>query len=316
MTINNAFTAGRFTKFICTALLSLCLTACVSNTTPTLNTALGESIVSVPTTSNGKLSDIKLQVTQFTPAGSGPFPLVVINHGKSSKLRPAEQPRYRLEHVAREFLQRGYVVVFPMRKGFAGSQGAYTGTGCDTTKNGYNQAEDIAATIQYYQTQPSIQKDQILVIGQSHGGLSSMALAAQNLEGVRGVINFAGGLRLADRPGCDWQQSLVAAFATYGQKAKIPSLWFYGANDSYWPLNLAKKMHEAYTANGAPAKLIAYGSFAKDSHTLFASPKGVSIWWYEVEQFLTQHSLPTAMSKEMKVNVVNSVGVANEVIAE
>lgn len=49
---------------------------------------------------------------------------------------------------------------------------------------------------------------------------------------MRGLINFSGGLRQDECSG--WQKNLVDAFGDYGQNVRLPSLWFYGDNDSVW----------------------------------------------------------------------------------
>ena len=71
---------------------------------------------------------IELETTVYRPPGEGPFPLVVINHGKSfgdSRF----QPRSRYPLAALEFVRRGYVVAIPMRRGFSKSGGIYIGGG-------------------------------------------------------------------------------------------------------------------------------------------------------------------------------------------
>jgi hypothetical protein len=134
-----------------------------------------------------------------------------------------------------------------------------------------------------------------MVIGQSHGGLTAMAFAAEPYAGVRGVINFAGGLRLSGHDCSDWQDNLVRAFRTFGATAKLPTLWFYGENDSYFDPALAKRLHEAYTGAGGKAKLVAYGRFKGDAHGTFSDREGLAIWWPEVESFLKELGLPTAV---------------------
>ena len=60
----------------------------------------------------------ELEVTVLKPDGAGPFPLVVINHGKDG-VPAREQHRYRPMRAAQEFLKHGFLVVMPMRAGFS-----------------------------------------------------------------------------------------------------------------------------------------------------------------------------------------------------
>lgn len=238
-------------------------------------------------------SRIDLEATVFKPAGAGPFPLVVINHGKAPG-RPAMQGRARFPAQSVEFLRRGYAVVLPMRQGFARSGGAYVGGSCDIETNGMMQADDVVATLDYMATQPYVDMDRIVVIGQSHGGLTTMAFSTIAYPGVRGVVNFAGGLRNLNCP--DWEERLVDAFASYGSVARYPSLWIYGENDSYWPVPLPGRMFNAFKARAtgpaAQARLVDVGEFGTDSHRLFSAREGIPVWLPEVGDFFRSLGLP------------------------
>ncbi len=197
--------------------------ATAQSSTDSFDAALREEIIFVK---NSSLIPVSLQTTVFRPAGDGPFPLLLINHGKNPG-PPGLQERARHLWVAREFVRRGYAVASPMRQGFAKSGGVYVDGGCYIAGNGRGQGDDIRAVIEHFKAQPWIKPDQIIVAGQSHGGLSSMAFAEKPNEGVKAIINFAGGLRFNDgQCASQWKQNLVKAFGEYGANTKIPSLWF------------------------------------------------------------------------------------------
>src|SRR4051812_19473271 len=84
-----------------------------------LNKALNEQIVFIRFGLG-----VELETTIFKPNGDGPFPLVVINHGKASG-NPRFQARARYNVATGEFVRRGYVVAVPMRGGFSKSSGMY-----------------------------------------------------------------------------------------------------------------------------------------------------------------------------------------------
>lgn len=88
--------------------------------TQTLATALNEQIVMLRI--GGGWGAVELETTIFKPNGDGPFPLVVINHGKASG-NPLFQARARYLVAAEQFVARGYMVVAPMRRGFSKSGG-------------------------------------------------------------------------------------------------------------------------------------------------------------------------------------------------
>lgn len=234
-------------------------------------------------------SSVELETTLFRPAGEGPFPLVVINHGKQLG-DPARQERARFLAASREFVRRGYVVALPMRMGFSRSGGTYVSAGCDLTRNGELQAGWVDGVLQWLRQQPYVDRDRILVVGQSHGGLTTLALGTSKLEGVRGLVNFAGGLKYDE---CNWQGELVSAAESYGKRAKLPSLWFYGDNDSHFPPSLWKEMHARYSGAGGKAQMVAFGKFRDDAHTLFASQAGLPVWVPQLEKFLQSLNLPS-----------------------
>jgi len=251
---------------------------------------LDEQVMMVPAFSGN--ASVELQTTIFRPPGPGPFPLVIMNHGKEPG-NPHLQRRDRFLAISKEFVKRGYAVVIPMRKGFAKSTGQYVEDRCDMQGNGQLQADDLQGALEYFLKQDWVDKDHIIIAGQSYGGLATMAFGTRHFPGVKGLINFAGGLR-TDGGTCQWQASLVDAFANYGSRSSVPSLWFYGANDTYFNPAIASRMYNAYVASGGKAKLVAYGPFKRDAHGMAGSRDGVKIWWPETEKFLQQVGMPTA----------------------
>jgi dienelactone hydrolase len=252
-----------------------------------LDAALHEEVLKIPKKS--RFFTFHLETTIYKPASGGPFPIVVINHGKAPG-DPRFQSRYRPSRAVRFFLQRGYAVIVPMRQGFSKSEGNYIGGGCNVESNGIAQAEDVVATLDFVVQQPWADKERILVAGQSHGGWTTLALGAENYPGVRGLINFAGGLRQESCAG--WEGGLARAAAEYGKNSKTPSIWFYGDNDSYFSPFTFRGMFEKYTDSGGRAELIAFGVFENDAHSMFASRKGESVWQPKVEVFMRQVGLP------------------------
>jgi dienelactone hydrolase len=273
------------TRMLGAALLAACM-ALVAHAQD-LSKDLNETVVMIP--KPGFLFTAQLETTIFKPDGDGPFPIAVINHGKSFG-PPHFQERYRPLRAARFFMQRGYVVVVPMRQGFSKSTGSYLGVGCDVGTNGQGQAEDVQTVLDHVASQPYADRNNILVAGQSHGGWTTLAFGTIKYPGVKGLVNFAGGLR---QEGCAaWEGTLARAVGGYARTTAIPSLWFYGDNDSYFNEPLFRSMHASYTGNGGKATLIAFGKFGKDAHSMFASRAGERIWHAEMSKFLQEVGLP------------------------
>ena len=254
--------------------------------TTELDASLNESVLMVP---KKQWLSVALETTLYKPDGDGPFPVVVINHGKAYG-DPRFQGRYRPGLAARYFLQRGYAVVVPMRQGFSKSEGSYIGVGCNVESNGEVQADDVQATLDYVVEQPWADKTRLLVIGQSHGGWTTLAFGARNYPGVRGLINFAGGLRNDSCVG--WQNALARGAAEFAKTTQASSLWFYGDNDSFFNLLTYRAMYAQYLAAGGKARLIAFGKFGTDAHAMFGARAGTGIWQPEVNQFLASIDMP------------------------
>lgn len=279
-------------RHLALGLLALAASLLLATAAAAAREALSEQVMMIR---KPGLFGLELEVTVLRPPGSGPFPLVLINHGKEAG-DPRLQRRASYPLAARFFLARGYVVALPMRQGFSRSSGAYIGGGCNVESNGLQQAEDVKATLDHFVAQPDIDAQNLLIAGQSHGGLTTMAFGTLQYPGVKGLINFAGGLRQETCPG--WEATLARAFGAYGAKTRVSSLWFYGDNDSYWSRPVWEAMHKRYVdslaaaASPASAQMVAFGTFEVDAHRMFSHRAGALIWQPEVDRFLREQGLP------------------------
>ena len=205
-----------------------------------------------------------------------------------------EPPRYSA--LSSWFLARGYVVALPLRRGYGETGGAWAEAygRCETPdyySAGLQSAADVQATIDFMRTQPYVAPDRTLVVGQSAGGWATVALSSRNPPGVPGMINFAGGRGGHQKlPGggignCT-PDALVQAAARYGATARVPLLWIYAENDSFFEPALARRMAAAYDAAGGKATYRPVGAFGRDGHSLAGSDSGAPIWQPLVQSFL------------------------------
>ena len=240
------------------------------------------------------LGTLKWETTIYKPEGQGPFPLVVINHGKESG-PPGLQKRFTPGWVSRFFLERGYVVFVPMRTGFSKSTGSYVGGECNVESNGLVQAEDVTATVTYAHTLDYVDRKQTLVMGQSHGGWTTLAYGASKPDpSVKGLVNFAGGLRQTNCGG--WELNLAKAAASFAKETSIPSLWLYGDNDSFFSKKTYSEMFARYSKVNPSAQLVEFGVFGEDAHGIFTHKDGRAVWGPYLEKFMTQLGLPTKVT--------------------
>ncbi|WP_336818678.1 dienelactone hydrolase family protein [Cedecea sp. MMO-103] len=275
-------------------LLSVSGCSSASNNTSSslkLDRQLNDQIVMLPVQIEGKT--VELETTLYKPPGNGPFPLLLMNHGKNPG-NARTQPRSRHLEIASVFVHRGFAVAIPMREGFAASGGDYPKDGCDVRRHAFDEADGVAAALKELVKLPYVDRSRIVIAGQSDGGLVTMALSTHPLPGVLGVINFSGGLR---QPKCEgWQQNLVRTYGAIGKQARYPSVWFYGDNDQLWPQPMPEQMFNAYTRNAegdaGHARMIDIGTFGKNSHDFADSKAGVKLWYPQVKAFVESLGLP------------------------
>jgi dienelactone hydrolase len=275
-------------KFFAFSVMLLCTSLALAQAPKIpVDPSLGESIVFVK---NENKWGIDLETTLFKPDGAGPFPVAVINHGKAPGGSNRFQPRYRPIPAVRELLQRGYAVVVPMRQGFSNSGGTTVGDSCNIGGNGEAQAEDVAAIVGWIKKQSWADSSRMLMMGQSHGGLTTLAYAQNPDPGFKVFVNFAGGLKLTN---CNWEAALKIAYGRFGASTKVESIWFYGENESFFPPQAIGPAYKAYVDAGGKAEMVAFGVFGSDAHGMFGSYDGLPIWLKRVETRMTVAGLPT-----------------------
>ncbi len=231
------------------------------------------------------------------PKTKAPGPLVVVNHGRPSGATSEERDRrragirpYACGSVADAFTSRGYVVAFPVRQGYgeSGGEDKEIGGPCnhaDFISAGNAGADDVAVAIAHLKTLPYVLPDKAIVVGQSVGGLVTLALASRNLEGVRAYVNFAGGhggRRNGKANSNCSPDALVAAAAYFGKTVRSPMLWIYTENDTFFPPNLSGRMYAAFQKEGGTARFELLPPFrtaqTQDGHDLMFALGGDSIW--------------------------------------
>lgn len=250
----------------------------------------------------GKAIAQPIRVTVFRDdAAGGPRPLAIINHGRASEAAErAGMGRARYSTASRWFVAQGFVVALPTRIGYGVSGGEdVEETGSCTNKRyapGYAAAaQETLALLRHMQQRDDVLPERALVVGQSFGGATAIAVAAAAPAGVAAAINFAGGGggQPKTHPGSSCAPHLMQRlYADYGRSARLPTLWLYAVNDRYFGSEYPRRWFEAFREAGGQGEFVEFPPVGEDGHSTFsASP---ATWQPVVAEFLRRQSYPVA----------------------
>jgi len=231
-------------------------------------------------------SPIKLETVFFKPAGQGPFPLAVFNHGStggSPTPELAKQTWVSLE-VADFLNKRGWLVAFPQRRGRGKSDGLYdegvnrisklsTQFSYRCSKDVLGGADraltDIAVAVAVLRRRQDVVSGPVLIGGHSRGGVLSVAYAGMHPEQTLGAINFVGGWLSEKCPAAEFvNQSLFERGARYGRS----TIWLYGQGDHTYSIAHSKKNFAAFEKAGGEGKFFEFDTPSDVGHNVIHYP--------------------------------------------
>jgi pimeloyl-ACP methyl ester carboxylesterase len=228
------------------------------------------------------------------PAGQGPFPLLVFNHGSTGK---GTEPRLFAEtwwsrSIADFFVEKGWMVAFPQRRGRGKSDGLYDegfapdrtqGYSCDPNRSlaGADRAlDDLGAAIAVLQRRPDVAGGTILLGGQSRGGALSIAYAGMHPEQVVGVLNFVGGWK---SDGASTASEINGTLFRRGGTFPRPTLWLYGRGDRYYSIEHSRSNFDAFMNAGGKGEFVEFDVPNGLGHRVIDYP---NLWVGPVEKYL------------------------------
>ena len=218
----------------------------------------------------------EIPVTIFRPKGDGPFPLVIMNHGRAVTDKRALQGVQRFEHLSRYLVGKGFAVMLPTRVGYAQTYGDFDPEASGECRSlrvepmAIAASDQVLATLEVAKTLPFIDTKRWLVMGQSVGGLAAVATVGRQPAGLLGPVNFSGGVggdpeRSPGNP-CSPQQ-VASVFGTFAKGAKVSMLWLYWQNDLYWGAGTPRRWHEAWAGGGGLAEFQSLALVGQDGHS-------------------------------------------------
>jgi len=260
-----------------------------------------EEIIEVPVsvsnsnfTNNPKFEQ-KITVTIWRDDAIKKAPYLLFSHGRAG----TDQERGKFGRSSEKrnseyFVSKGFTVILPTRIGYGVSGGPdadYSGA-CgnknylEARKAAIDQSKQVLNHVFDFSY---IDKTKGIVVGQSVGGLTTIGLSAENISGLKGAINFAGGdggdpIKSAEKPCGDYL--IKDTFAKYGASNKIPTLWLYSVNDKYWGQQLPKDWFAAFQKAGGKGQFISLPAYKEDGHSIFRGD--LNAWKNDFEKFIKE----------------------------
>ena len=234
---------------------------------------------------------LNLEADFYKPQGSGPFALVVDNHG--SAVADDEGRQWPAPYIARIFVPAGYALLVPERRGYGTSEGLPfskaigTDRGPRFVERQRQEAIDINAAVEYLLADPGfeIERRRIAVAGWSFGGIVTMFAAGASDAYAAVVVQAPGAL--------NWNRSedLQAALLAAARPIRVPLACMVARNDL--TIESARQICAAAQAAGARTKLTVYPPYNgpvgrpgnPSGHALFG-PAGADLWKPDAIAFL------------------------------
>jgi dipeptidyl aminopeptidase/acylaminoacyl peptidase len=237
---------------------------------------------------------ITLHGVLYQPAGNGPFPAVVYNHGSAGGM----VSKQAFDALGPVFAAHGWVFFGPYRRGqgLSAAAGAYIGDQISAAdkKGGISAAaatmvrlletdhlNDQLAARAWLQRQPFVDRHRIAVAGNSFGGILTV-FGAERGTYCAAVASAAGAQSWAEAP------LLQSAMIRAVRNAKAPIFFFQAEND--YNLAPSRTLAAAMKEAGLPSALQiypAYGRSHQEGHTF--GYFGATVWAVDVFEFLNRY---------------------------
>ena len=227
----------------------------------------------------GQVVEANIPVTVFRPPGEGPFPAVILSHGRPPAAQRPRMGRVKLSSVATTFLGLGMVVIVPTRIGYgaAGGPDVEFSVSCEEPK--YPEAlgavaDQIGSAVSYARSLSYVDGQQIFLVGHSVGGAGTVAAAVRGFPGVRAAVNFNGGHggRPGSHPGepCGTDVLRKTFGDLGGARSTVPLLWVHTENDELISMRYAQEWFAAFTVAGGRGTFTAFPAH-RDGHYWFSA---------------------------------------------
>jgi pimeloyl-ACP methyl ester carboxylesterase len=248
---------------------------------------------------------ISLTVYIWRPVNAPPTKVVVFSHGSTGggSIHPKEPLEPVPRPLIRYFVERGYTLVVPMRRGMGSSTGKFVAE-CQFQSGACSLADnrslagpslddavlDTAAVLDQVVLGKIVPADsKVLFAGISRGGFLSLRMASIRPESAAGVLNFVGGWISMTDP---WPaEENKARFELHQQwlrqmagRIKAPTLWIYGSRDPFYSEATTRGMFDAFVQAGGKGRYLFISDHVLPTgHSVAQAPE---LWERAADEFL------------------------------
>ena len=252
----------------------------------------------LPQIAEVRSGELRLKGYFWKPAGSGPFPAILFNHGSGADDAQHTAGRTMAEaasDLAPVFLRHGYAFFYLCRRGqgLSANQGQFTqdllkqaeAEGADARQRLHyrlitgSQLDDALAGLAFLKAAPDVDRKRIAIVGHSFGGMLTL-LSGDHDNTIRAEVAFAAGAN-------SWHASKELRERTFAavRKTTAPIMLVYAAND--FDTTPGKdisaeldRSHRSHLLKIYPA----IGKVSEEGHNLLYL--GIPNWEPDVFQFL------------------------------
>jgi len=205
----------------------------------------------------------------YRPAGSGPFPVVIMIHGgPEAQLRPIFSP------LAQYFVTNGYAVAAPNVRGSTGYGKRYEHL--DDVRKRLDSVRDLAALQDWLAGVDWVDANRAVLYGGSYGGYMVLAgLAFQperwaagiEIVGISSLVSFLENtaawrraIREREYGSLEHDRAFLTEVSplTQVERIRAPLFIVHGANDPRVPVGEARQIHRSLTERGIDCELHVY----------------------------------------------------------
>ena len=233
---------------------------------------------------------LSIQAYLYQPYGSGPFPVIIYNHGSRAGSERRSMPQ---AHIGKLLTQAGYMVLVPERHGYGRSDGPTVTEEVGNDKERLvprlqKDTDDVLAAVEHLRTVPLADTKRIGIMGWSYGGIISMlAISRSNAFAV--AVNQAGGALT-----WDGNAHVRSALTAAAEKATTPTLFQAAQNDR--TTASITTLAEIFNKRGVSHRTVIYDPFKPQrgdprtppGHRVF-SAEGMHVWERDVLEFLDRY---------------------------